>query len=463
MVFNIPIEVALQTMRVTNRDFPRNTTDTTLNVRHHQNDQLLRYGRLKYVLYCDTSFAVATRGKKKKPGKSGTSVRGNTCFEVFATDFGWVGFYPLQARKEVHLAIKKLFRKYGVPEKIVMDPAKEQVSGETLTYCNSMGCEIVATESGIPCKRAEAVVRRFKHRIINRLEESNSPAIFWDYCGEREEKIINSTAPASPVFKYRCQGQVPESVMTGKPTDISAISAFKWWEIVKYKLEGEKYPFSSRFLGRCLGPSDFGSELCYNVLSEKGKVIPVSTLRSLTKAELNSPVLKERVSVFDSFVKERFGDPYSSPKTPLKSYVDADYAVDVEDEKKVDFNDAYISVPIDTFGDHFYEKSSYKSNIPEVDEFENYENYLNAEVLLPQNGAHMRAAKVIGRAKDIDGMSLGDYDSNPYLDTRVYNVMFPDGVVEQYAANVLADNFVRVCICSMVLLYIYLDHSICES
>ena len=104
--------------------------------------------------------------------------------------------------------------------------------------------------------------------------------------------------------------------------------------------------------------------------------------------------------------------------------------MDVEEAKKADFSDAYVSVPLDNFDNHFYDKPSYESNVPEVDEFENYENYLNAEVLLPQNGAHMRAAKVIGRAKDIDGMSLGDYDSNPYLDTRVYDVMFPDGAVE---------------------------------
>ena len=150
--------------------------------------------------------------------------------------------------------------------------------------------------------------------------------------------------------------------MTGKPTDIPAISAFEWWEIVKYKLEGEKYPFSSRFLGRCLGPSYFGSELCYNVLSKKGKIIPVSTLRSLTKAELNNPVRKERIRVFDSFVRKRFGDPYSSPKTPLeedihvKAYVDADHAVDAAEAKKADFNDAYVSVPLDNFVNHFYEK-----------------------------------------------------------------------------------------------------------
>ena len=80
-VFDVPIEVALQTMRFTNRDVPRNTKDISLNVRNNQDDQLLRYGRLQYSLYTDTSFAVATRGKKAKSGKSGVSIRGNTSFK----------------------------------------------------------------------------------------------------------------------------------------------------------------------------------------------------------------------------------------------------------------------------------------------------------------------------------------------------------------------------------------------
>ena len=125
-----------------------------------------------------------------------------------------------------------------------MDPAREQVRGETLKFCQELDCEIIGTEHGIPCKRAEAVICLFKHRITRRMYDSDSPAVFWCYCGKREAKVMNATIKESPVFKYMCQGQVPESVMTGQPTDISAISAFSWWEPVMYKKEGESFPFS---------------------------------------------------------------------------------------------------------------------------------------------------------------------------------------------------------------------------
>ena len=37
----------------------------------------------------------------------------------------------------------------------------------------------------------------------------------------------------------------------------------------------------------------------------------------------------------------------------------------------------------------------------------------------------MNAAKVIARATDQHGMTIGEYDPNPVINTRVYDVMLP--------------------------------------
>jgi hypothetical protein len=49
-------------------------------------------------------------------------------------------------------------------------------------------------------------------------------------------------------------------------------------------------------------------------------------------------------------------------------------------------------------------------------------------------------AKVVGRKRDNSGNPVGIANSNPILDTRVYNVQFPDGHMECYAANIIAEN-----------------------
>ena len=47
---------------------------------------------------------------------------------------------------------------------------------------------------------------------------------------------------------------------------------------------------------------------------------------------------------------------------------------------------------------------------------------------LPQ-GEEIKAAKVKGRSKNINGKIGGAYNENPILNTQVYDVKFPDGDV----------------------------------
>ena len=47
---------------------------------------------------------------------------------------------------------------------------------------------------------------------------------------------------------------------------------------------------------------------------------------------------------------------------------------------------------------------------------------------------------MVSWVKNKDGKVKGTYNNNPILDTRVYNVMFLDGALCQYAANIIAEN-----------------------
>jgi hypothetical protein len=78
--------------------------------------------------------------------------------------------------------------------------------------------------------------------------------------------------------------------------------------------------------------------------------------------------------------------------------------------------------------------------MPEADEFdpEVFDAYLRAEVLLPK-GDCLVTGTVVGRKRDMNGNPIGRKNSNPILDSRVYEVQFPDGHVEEFAANVIAE------------------------
>jgi hypothetical protein len=83
------------------------------------------------------------------------------------------------------------------------------------------------------------------------------------------------------------------------------------------------------------------------------------------------------------------------------------------------------------------EPEAEKPNPTDFDE-ETYNRFASAEVLLPK-GDYEYIVKVIGRKRDSEGNPIGRYHPNPLLDTTVHEVEFPDGVIHEYSANVIAD------------------------
>jgi hypothetical protein len=68
-----------------------------------------------------------------------------------------------------------------------------------------------------------------------------------------------------------------------------------------------------------------------------------------------------------------------------------------------------------------------------------YDRILHSEVSL-QLGDEMSVGHVTKRAIGPDGTIAGTYDENPYLNSMIYELEFPDGQVKEYAENMIAEN-----------------------
>lgn len=80
--------------------------------------------------------------------------------------------------------------------------------------------------------------------------------------------------------------------------------------------------------------------------------------------------------------------------------------------------------------------------MPEHDEYtdvDTYDQYLTTQVLLPR-GDRYEKETILRRKRNNDGMLVGRANPNPILDTRVFEVVFPDGHIAEYATNVIAEN-----------------------
>ncbi len=88
-----------------------------------------------------------------------------------------------------------------------------------------------------------------------------------------------------------------------------------------------------------------------------------------------------------------------------------------------------------------YEAYVPEAEQPEINDItpETYDSLITAEIILPQ-GDTLVPAVVTSRKQDSNGNPIGTPNSNPLLDTRVYNVTFPDGRTDAYAANIIAKN-----------------------
>ena len=400
-------EKALQTVHVTTQRGVRTCINPTLSRRFPTNDRLIRLRQLPHTLFTDTLIA-GTRSK-----------RGNKYSQVFAAPIGWTRAHPMKHKGDAHEALSLLFHRDGVPPVMVMDGSKEQTLGDFRRKLKEANCHLRQTEPYSPwMNAAEGAIRELKRGVSRKMIRTGSPKVLWDHCIELEALIRSHTVNTI----YGANGQVPETLMTGSTADISHISAFGWYDWVMFRDNTPTFPDNNIVLGRYLGPAtDVGGMMTAKILKENGQFVYRSTLRHLTKDEINDAVHVEMRKLFDESIDETLGsgaieadfDPEDLTPEFLPYDLDFDFGV----------NDGEASIEV----------------TPETGD-----NYLNAEISLPKGGI-MARGRVAGRKRDADGNPVGRANDNPILDTRIYEVQFDDGDVTELTANMIAQSMYAQC------------------
>jgi hypothetical protein len=154
-----------------------------------------------------------------------------------------------------------------------------------------------------------------------------------------------------------------------------------------------------------------------------------SSVRSLTLDEIQSPTeLKERQE-FDTSIEEKFGPAMN--KNDFQD--DPDYA-------------DFVTPSFDCYEDDEVPPSK----MPDIDDIkrehdvDTYDQYVGAHVRV-HIGNEIKSGKIIRRKRELDGTVRGRENANPMLDTRKYEIQFPDGRSDEYTANVIAENMFAQC------------------
>ena len=178
--------------------------------------------------------------------------RQNRYAQVFATAFGWCCVYPTKKKRDAHHGLSLMAARDGVPPYLIMDGSKAHTLGEFRKKKRQFGCHIKQPEPYPPWKiMLEGATRELKRGSGQKMMRSLLPSKLWDHCIKLEALIRSHTT----LDIYGLQGQVPETLLSGKTTDISPFIEHKWYSFVKWFNHGSSFPESKEVHGRWLGPS----------------------------------------------------------------------------------------------------------------------------------------------------------------------------------------------------------------
>ena len=220
---------------------------------------------------------------------------------------------------------------------------------------------------------------------------------------------------------------MPETLLSGQTKDISPFIEHEWYNFLKWCDQGSSFLEPKEVHGQWIGPSmDIGPAMCPKIIKSNGQIINLSSYRGITEDEIQDPTQKTLRDEFDSELIKKLGQPIS--EQPLHSI----YPASVTPE-----HDLY-SDKDDGPQDH----------VPNVDDLvvtpDTQDKYVGAKVNL-SFGWVMRFGSVKRQARDAKGVLFGNRNSNPILETRSYEVEFPDGDVAEFTANVIAKKMFSQC------------------
>jgi len=341
---------------------------------------------------------------------------------VFTNGLGYDAVYPWKSKSEHPVALSHFIHDVGIPQTIVSDGAPELTSGDTRTLCNNYRIQQKVTVPYSPWQNlAEASIRQVKQTTRKTLRRTGAPLRTWSYCAQWVTWIRRFTASDHPSLN----GRTPYEHVTGSTPDISPIALFDFWQPVYYYMPVAEFPYEKKLIGRWLGKADNSTDDMANiVLAQSGQTLIRKDVWAIPDDEFKTPAIQARVTEYDTVIKQKLdvsGDA-SQETFPLPRK-------DLFSEAEEDDGTANVQ-PADE-----------SASVPEADDTtpELFDEYLSAEVMLPHGGEPARG-KVIARAKDGHGKPLGIRNQNPILDTRCYEVQFPDGSTETFATNLIAEN-----------------------
>ena len=355
-----------------------------------------------------------------------TSIRQCIGGTLYTNKVGFKKFFPCSSEisEEIGHTLKLFIEFVGLPFSMHSDNHKNFQERLFKRLLRRFGIYSIYTEPHSPWQnRAEPAIGEVKSYARSLMMKTNTPIRLWCFCYEYSADVLSLCASG----RFELKGRTPyEAVMHYTP-DISEYTSYTWFQWCWYFDESTK----SKQLCRWLGPVHHtGQSFCSYILLDNGEFIARSSVIGIQAHDLTSDHMVSETKKFMEKVEKRIGNkklPIYDGTNPMNIYysafhddIDADdidlpYGDELMDAKETEVNEAYLEA-LDT--------------------------YIGAQVIVPERSGQPILAKVRKRKRNENGEPIGKANDNPILDTRVYELEFPDGRIEEYGVNVIAENMI---------------------
>lgn len=373
------------------------------------------------------------------------SSRGNTAAFIFTNKTGFAVAYPQRGKtsKEGAEALREFTRDFGIPKKLTVDGAQENIgtNSEFMKRVRQYDIDIHISAPRTPRENpAEQTIREIRKKWFRVMGAKHVPKRLWDYGIVWVCEIMQRTTSSS----VYANGRTPLEIITGETPDISEYLDFGFYDWVHYR---DNAGLGETNLGRFLGVSHrVGNLMSYWILTINGRTVSRTTVQRLTTIELQDREQIGRCKHFDDEIKRIFNDENHIIQVgedeaqfdweAFKDDEDFLQEISVIDEKDIPEADE-MTKETDEYGNVINNKDKKRNeSTPDA-----YDIYLNMELAMPRGPDNsMEYAKVKRRVVDRDGVPIGVANQNPLLDTRQYEVEWYDGRTETLFANTIAEN-----------------------
>jgi len=426
--WNIGLDTAKRTLKVTTQAGLRN-----IYIPSDRKTRLkapwLKFPSINTRMYSDALFSSVPSIHKAKGAV------------VFTDGKGFDSFYPFKSKSQYPETLMEFIHDYGVPKQLVTDGANEMQQSKGRAIANEYHIDLKVTVPYSPWQnKAESTVRELKRVTRRKIHEKKAPKRMWSYAGKWAAALRRLTALDIPEL----DGRTPHEHVTGGTPDITTYTLFDWYDPVYFHMPVATYPYQKKSVGRLLGVADnCTDELAYIVLPKSGRPVVRKSVWGIPKEALASDWTSEAADLIelDKAIEDLYGDQTLRAAQKRGDSATTE-APEIHDPHP---DDVFPEPPPDVFegdeNDPLAANDTDSDKILEADLFtpETMDKYLGAELLLP-HGDGMRRARVTARHKDDDGHPLGRAHPNPILDSRLYDIQYPDGSTDIVNANLIAEN-----------------------